>query len=158
MLEFKFGSTTSDIILNGYDSIIDYLDTNSPRKAIINLSLGGPNSNEKNERLDMIRQKGGISFAAAGNSNSLASSRSPASSVNTITVGSHDKYSQRSIWPEYGPGAESNYGDAVDIWGPGTDILSAFVGGGYGEKDGTSMATPLVMSSANILANNPHFV
>ena len=44
---------------------------------------------------------------------------------------------RRSIWP-YG---SSNYGDAVDIWAPGTVIKSAIVGGGFDLWNGTSMAS-----------------
>ena len=59
-------------------------------------------------------------------------------------MGAHNAQNVRSIWPEYGPNIQSNYGNTVDVWAPGTDIKSAIVGGGTGISDGTSMATPFV--------------
>eukprot|EP00486_Rosalina_sp_Unknown_P004510 CAMPEP_0201576330 /NCGR_PEP_ID=MMETSP0190_2-20130828/22077_1 /ASSEMBLY_ACC=CAM_ASM_000263 /TAXON_ID=37353 /ORGANISM="Rosalina sp." /LENGTH=448 /DNA_ID=CAMNT_0048007065 /DNA_START=251 /DNA_END=1597 /DNA_ORIENTATION=- len=155
------GSTSSTTVLNAYDSIINYLDQNPGKKVIINMSFGGGNSDEKYARLGEIRYKGGISITSAGNGGSDASEKSPASSADTITVGNHDSTIKRNSatctdddGDQYD--CSSNYGNVVDIWAPGTSILSALPGGGNGLKTGTSMASPLVSGiAANILANNP---
>jgi serine protease len=47
----------------------------------------------------------------------------------------------------------SQYGWWVDLCAPGSGILSTMIGGGYGLKSGTSMATPLVASLAALLAD-----
>ena len=149
------GNATGQDLLNGYDAIIGYLQSNPGKKAIINLSFGGRHWDVFNVRLEQIRLLGGISFAAAGNNNGNASEISPALSAYTITVGAHDQNNQRSIWC---CGFASNFGDSIDIWAPGTDIKSAVVGGGNAVSLGTSMATPLVAGiAANILANNADF-
>lgn len=123
---------------------------NSTRKTIINHSWGGPNSAGYEPRIQMIKSLGGIQFAAAGNDYSDASIKSPANSNATITVGNHNQINQRR--------SSSNYGDLVDIWGPGTDILSALLGNSSGTLTGTSMASPFLAGiGANILANNPSF-
>ena len=44
----------------------------------------------------------------------------------------------------YSPNATSNFGDRVDVWAPGTWILSDLTGNATGCKTGTSMATPMV--------------
>ena len=144
------GYSTTTVILNAYDAIIDYLQSIYPRKAIINHSWGGPNEEERTWRLATIRSLGGINIAAAGNGGYNAAWRSPASSNDSITVGAHDENYVRSDWP-YGA---SNYGEVVDIWAPGTRIKSAVIGGGFDIWNGTSMATPFVTGvAANILAN-----
>lgn len=104
---------------------------------------------------------------AAGNSNANASSFSPASCNNVITVGASDKVGGRSIW-NLSANAASNYGVAVDVAAPGSAIISTLnigatapeysVKGGkppiwpgaavlkfpYSAYNGTSMAAPHV--------------
>eukprot|EP01084_Bolivina_argentea_P083134 150528_1 len=133
-------------ILNGYNAIIDYLNHNN-RKVVINMSFGGGNTNQKNTALRNIRKSGGISIAAAGNSNVNAAGRSPASSSNTIAVGAHDQNGNKAYF--------SNYGATVDIWAPGVSIKSAVRGGGSASKHGTSMAAPLIAGiAASMLASD----
>ena len=75
---------------------------------------------------------------------------SPASSDATIAVGAHNESNDRAWF--------SNYGDVVDIWAPGTNILSAITNDSSDTFQGTSMASPFVAGiAANILANNLYF-
>jgi len=77
---------------------------------------------------------------AAGNENQLASNRSPASESTAITVAASDTNDARSIWPD---GFASNYGAAVDIFAPGTAILSAGIASDTAavSNSGTSMVS-----------------
>ena len=153
----SFGGATFSIVFNGFDAIINYLDSIYPQKAIINHSWGGGNTDGFNERLATIRDKGGINIAAAGNSDMDASFFTPASSNDTITVGAHQQDNNRSDWTQC-CGTKSNYGSIIDIWAPGSDILSAIPGSQTASYHGTSMATPFVAGIAvNILANNQNF-
>ncbi|KAK1069359.1 hypothetical protein LTR74_004925 [Friedmanniomyces endolithicus] len=79
---------------------------------------------------------------AAGNDDADACKSSPASSGGlrggAITVGSIGMNSKVSSF--------SNYGDCVDVYAPGEDVISAWIGGKdmVNSLSGTSMATPHV--------------
>jgi len=79
---------------------------------------------------------------AAGNSNANACNYSPASTASAFTVGATD--------PDDGRASYSNYGKCLDIFGPGTDITSAWIGSPSATNtiSGTSMATPHVCGVA----------
>ena len=82
---------------------------------------------------------------------------SPANAPGAISVGSLDKAS------DFSKSWFSNYGEAVDVWAPGTDIVSVFNPQGYNDAkyggdnyfatiSGTSMASPQVCGIAACLA------
>lgn len=89
---------------------------------------------------------GVLSVVASGNEGVSASTRSPASAPNAITVGAIN-----SNWAE---DTYSNYGTVVDILAPGTSVLSSYIGSNSATASltGTSMATPHVAGLALYLA------
>lgn len=101
-----------------------------------NMSLGGG----KSPALDLAVNaavKAGIHFAvAAGNENQDACNTSPAAAENAITVGASTISDARAYF--------SNYGKCVDIFGPGLNILSTYIGSDSATAtlSGTSMASP----------------
>merc|ERR1712223_340334 len=82
---------------------------------------------------------------AAGNDNSDACGFSPAYVPNAITVGSTTSTDSRSSF--------SNYGSCVDIWAPGSSIVSAShtSDSGTTSLSGTSMACPHVSGGAALI-------
>ncbi|CAH6722709.1 cerevisin [[Candida] jaroonii] len=101
-----------------------------------NMSLGGG----KSTALDLAVNaavKAGLNFAvAAGNENQDACNTSPAAAENAITVGASTISDSRAYF--------SNYGKCVDIFAPGLNILSTYIGSNTATAtlSGTSMASP----------------
>lgn len=131
-------------ISHGYSGII-YAANNGAN--VINCSWGSSSSSSTGQEvIDYAISKGCIMVIAAGNDNSN-SFFFPAAYNGVISVASTDINDNKSGF--------SNYGDWVKISAPGSNILSTIPFGGYGAKQGTSMASPLVaglvglMKSAN---------
>ena len=79
----------------------------------------------------------GLHFAvAAGNDNADSCNYSPASADKAVTVGASTLADERAYF--------SNYGKCTDIFAPGLNILSTWVGSKYAVNtiSGTSMASP----------------
>lgn len=101
-----------------------------------NMSLGGG----KSPALDLAVNaavKAGLHFAvAAGNENQDACNVSPAAAENAITVGASTISDARAYF--------SNWGKCVDIFAPGLNVLSTYIGSDSATAtlSGTSMASP----------------
>jgi len=85
------------------------------------MSLGGGRSTAINSAAAAAVQAGVFMAVAAGNSNDDANFYSPASEASVCTVGATDVDDSRAWF--------SNYGTLVDVFGPGVDILSTWIGG-----------------------------
>ncbi|KAG8708404.1 subtilisin-like serine protease, partial [Ceratobasidium sp. 423] len=110
----------------------------SRRPSVANMSLGGDASAAVDSAVNNA-VAGGLHFAvAAGNSNVDAAYTSPARVPAANTVGAVDSNNRK--W------ASSNYGSVLDVWAPGVNILSAWIGGPTSTNiiSGTSMASPRV--------------
>ncbi|KAG6887646.1 hypothetical protein C0995_013751 [Termitomyces sp. Mi166 len=120
---------------NGYTSDIikglEYVETDaerSGRPSVASLSLGGP----FNPALDEA-----VAKVAAGNSNLPVELFSPAGAPSAITVAASNIKDEKASF--------SNWGAGVDIFAPGENIISTWIGPSTTEiLSGTSMATPHV--------------
>ncbi|MEF2525267.1 MULTISPECIES: type VII secretion-associated serine protease mycosin [Streptomyces] len=114
---------------------------------IINIALGMPDKDDP-ARLDAVKyalSKGKLIFAAVGNDGASTNDvKYPAATPGIVGVG--------AVGPDGGATKESQYGPQVDLTAPGTDIVTACLGGtGLCKNHGTSDATALVSASAALL-------
>merc|ERR1712060_336956 len=110
------------------------------------MSLGGNGADPGYSTvIDAAVNSGVVVVVAAGNSNSDACNFSPAFAANAITVGSTTSTDSRSSF--------SNYGSCVEIWAPGSSVVSADVNSDTGTRSlsGTSMACPHVSGAAALV-------
>ncbi|MFJ8586797.1 S8 family peptidase [Streptomyces sp. NPDC093595] len=134
------GSGTTEQVVAG----IDWVTKNHQGPSVANMSLGGG----ADEALDEAVRKAiaaGVTFGvAAGNESRDAGQGSPARVQEAITVASSTKDDQQSDF--------SNFGAAVDLYAPGSDITSTWNDSDGGTKtiSGTSMATPHVVGAAAV--------
>lgn len=111
---------------------------------VINMSLGGPAScpSYVQSAVDYAYEKGVLLVAAAGNMQGNTPNF-PANCNHVLGVAATNSDDTRASY--------SNYGSHVSIAAPGTSIYSTLVGGWYGYKSGTSMATPHVAGLAALV-------
>jgi len=121
---------------------------------IISASWGGTQKSRALEAVIRKAYENDILFVAAAGNASVDNDRNPhyPSSYNVpnvISVAALDRNDQLAAFSNYGV-------KSVAIAAPGVDILSTWLGNGYEEKSGTSMATPVVSGvAALILAEHP---
>jgi cerevisin len=104
--------------------------------SVANMSLGGGKSKTLDMAVDAAVDAGMHFSVAAGNDNADACSYSPASSEKAVTVGASTLADERAYF--------SNFGKCTDVFAPGLNILSTWIGSKYAVNtiSGTSMASP----------------
>ncbi|GJN72374.1 subtilisin-like serine protease [Purpureocillium lilacinum] len=139
------GSGPYSGIIAGMDFVAKDAKTRGcPKGTVANMSLEGGYAASVNNAAASLVQSGVFVGVAAGNSAKDAGESSPASEPSVCTVGATDRNDNKSSF--------SNYGDVLDIFGPGTDVLSTWIGGQIKTISGTSMATPHIVGLAAYLA------
>jgi hypothetical protein len=136
-----------------YVSGINWIIANKISPAVANASLGGGINTSADNATDALAAAG-VTFAlASGNSNANACNSSPArrGTVNgVISTNASTITDARSSF--------SNFGTCTDIFAPGSNITSAWIGSNTATTtiSGTSMASPHVAGAAALyLGNNP---
>lgn len=140
------GSGASSNVIAGLDWILK----NGKKPAVVNMSLGGDASTSLDSAVENLFNNGYVVVVAAGNSNTDACSASPARVSKALTVAATDNTDTRASY--------SNYGNCVDIFAPGSQINSSWIGSNTATKvlNGTSMATPHVAGAvAEMLQSTP---
>ncbi|MFJ6214258.1 S8 family peptidase [Streptomyces sp. NPDC092296] len=129
---------------------IDWVTAHARRPAVANMSIGG----EADPDIDAAVRNSiaaGITYTvAAGNDGADASGSSPGRVAEALTVGASTRTDERA---EY-----SNFGPALDLFAPGSDITSDWRTGDTATStiSGTSMAAPHVAGAAAVyLAGHP---
>ncbi|KAI1491979.1 protease [Biscogniauxia mediterranea] len=136
VLDAEGSGSLSQVIAGIQWAVDDATSKERIGKAVANLSLGSLAlvTSPVNTAAAAAVQAGLFLAVAAGNDNLPASLFTPASEPTVCTVGALDPNDQRSSF--------SNYGDVVDVFAPGRNIISTWNNGSTGIISGTSMATP----------------
>ncbi|KAM3475113.1 hypothetical protein MY5147_003938 [Beauveria neobassiana] len=140
----RFGKTTSSNLLSGiHKAVKDIIDKGRVGKAVINISLGGGCQERAVSQAIQKAVINGITIVqASGNEGEDAKDYCLAPKAGAITVG--------NMKPDWTIHNTSNFGSTVDIFGPGTDILSLSSADDKKLRSmtGTSMAAPHVAGVA----------
>lgn len=134
------GDGATSMILRGLEWIL--ADHQAGQPAVVNMSLGfGSISTVIDDALTALMDEGVIVVAAAGNEATSSCFTTPAGTPGTFSVGASDSADEEADY--------TNFGACVDIFAPGSNILSAWHYNGpdvnpYELLYGTSMASPHV--------------
>lgn len=111
---------------------------------VINMSLGGAGtcSSTYQNAVNYAYNRNVVVVVAAGN-NGTTAKQQPASCANVISVASTTETDGKSSF--------STYGTWVKVAAPGSNIFSTDYNGGYVNKSGTSMATPIVAGMIGLM-------
>ncbi|HEY0601603.1 MAG TPA: S8 family peptidase [Herpetosiphonaceae bacterium] len=133
---------------SGAIAAVDWVRLYGQRPAVANLSLGGGYMASMNLAVENLVNSGVVVAVAAGNDyGANACNSSPASANGILTVAASNGDYKADF---------SSSGPCVELYAPGEDIPSAWLGGSTRTLKGTSMASPHVAgAAARYLQNNP---
>jgi subtilisin family serine protease len=148
------GSASYSTVIAG----LDWVAANGVKPAVVNLSLGGGADQATNIATNNLIEAGFTTVVSAGNNADDACFYSPASTLAAITVGATGDDLNTAAPISDVRSSYSNYGECVDIFAPGSQIKSAWIGSTTATNtiDGTSMAAPHVagVAALYLAANN----
>lgn len=135
------GSGSSSGVIAG----MEWVAENAQFPAVVNMSLGGGASSAQDNAVQALFDAGILPVVAAGNDNADACGSSPGRAPSAFNVASTASNDTESSF--------SNHGTCVDIYAPGSNVISADYQNNTGSTtlSGTSMASPHVAGGAALL-------
>ncbi|WP_433273965.1 S8 family peptidase [Actinosynnema sp. CS-041913] len=130
------GGTTTTAALNA----VDWVAKNAQRPAVANTSWNYPATASLETAIRGMISSGVFLATSAGNTGGNSCDRLPRKVETASVVASSDRTDARSSF--------SSTGSCVDLYAPGSSIISTLRTGGSGSMSGTSMATPHVAGVA----------
>jgi subtilisin family serine protease len=132
------GSGTTSGVIAG----VDWVRVNRVNPAVANMSVGGGLSSALNTAVNNLANSGVFISVGAGGDNGNACNVSPASAASAMTVAASTSSDARASY--------TNYGSCVDIYAPGSSILSTWHTSTTATNtlSGTSMAAPHAAGAA----------
>jgi subtilisin family serine protease len=125
---------------------MDWVTANRVLPAVANMSVSAGYSSTLNAAVQNMINSGVTVVVAAGNASADACTYSPSSASSAVTVAASTEFDGQADF--------SNYGTCVDLYAPGTNVLSATntTDTSLVTASGTSMATPHVTGAAALRA------
>jgi subtilisin family serine protease len=143
---------------------VAYVTEHADEIDVANISVETPLSPALNRAISASIKEGVVYVVAAGNYGKDASTTSPASNPDAITVSaiadSDGKCGGKGPVPDLANSTDdtfayfSNFGPSVSIAAPGVAVLSTYLNGEYAVDSGTSMASPSVAAVAALMKAN----
>jgi serine protease len=129
-------------VMKGIEYVLREKQRNPSKPMVANLSFGTEKYPFFDVMVEALQRVGVTVVASAGNDGRNSCALSPSGVPGVITVGASNEWDKVPFW--------SNYGSCVDIYAPGTNIVSA------GKRDdtryviasGTSQSAPMVSGVA----------
>lgn len=132
----RTGNGSTDGVIAG----VDWVAAHGDKPAVVNMSLGGGDSEMLKRAVNNLAAAGFFTAVAAGNDGVDACTQSPANASGAFAVGASGKNDRQTDF--------SNYGRCVSLYAPGESIRSAWIGDRLNTISGTSMASPHVAGTA----------